>query len=116
MHCHFYNGVASSHTNRIKFGNILSLVFLSRFLYLEDEKKARTRLIDSKKKSSIMPRIAAEYHFLKGVIEWIVCGKCALRESGCRIGYEPTRMSRDYFWWSISRDTNVEVSALSPAS
>ena len=38
--------------------------------------------------------------------------KCALRESGCRIGYEPTKMTP--FWWSISRDTNVEVSALSP--
>ena len=38
--------------------------------------------------------------------------KCALRESGCRIGYEPTKMSRDHFWRSISRDTNVEVSAL----
>ena len=24
-------------------------------------------------------------------------------------------MSRDRFWWSISRDTNVEVSALSPS-
>ena len=41
--------------------------------------------------------------------------KCALRESGCRIGYEPTKMSGDRFWWSISRDTNVEVSALSPS-
>ena len=40
--------------------------------------------------------------------------KCALRESGCRIGYEPTKMSRDHFWLSISRDTNLEVSALSP--
>ena len=38
--------------------------------------------------------------------------KCALRKSGCRIGYEPTKMSRDHFWRSISRDTNVEVSAL----
>ena len=37
--------------------------------------------------------------------------KCALRESCCRIGYEPTKMSRDHFWRSISRDTNVEVSA-----
>ena len=27
--------------------------------------------------------------------------KCALRESGCRIGYEPTNMSRDHFWRSI---------------
>ena len=40
--------------------------------------------------------------------------KCALRESGCRIDYEPTKMSRDPFWRSISRDTNVEISALSP--
>ena len=40
--------------------------------------------------------------------------KCALRESGCRIGYEPTTMNRDHFWRLISRDTNVEVSALSP--
>ena len=40
--------------------------------------------------------------------------KFALRESGCRIGYEPTKMSRDHFWRSISRDTNMEVSALSP--
>ena len=40
--------------------------------------------------------------------------KCALRESGCRISYEPTKMIRDHFWWSMSRDTNVEVSALSP--
>ena len=40
--------------------------------------------------------------------------KCALRESACRIGYEPTKMSRDHFWRSISRDTNVEVSAVSP--
>ena len=40
--------------------------------------------------------------------------ECALRESGCRIGYEPTKMIRDHFWRSISRDTNVEVSALSP--
>ena len=35
--------------------------------------------------------------------------KCALRESGCRIGYERTKMSLDHFWRSISRDTNVEV-------
>ena len=40
--------------------------------------------------------------------------KCAFRESGCRIGYEPTKMSRDHFWRSISRDINVEVSAFSP--
>ena len=40
--------------------------------------------------------------------------KCALRECGRRIGYEPTKMSRDDFWRSISRDTNVEVSAVSP--
>ena len=40
--------------------------------------------------------------------------KRALRESGCRIGYEPTKTSRDHFWRSISMDTNVEVSALSP--
>ena len=40
--------------------------------------------------------------------------QCVLRGSGCRIGYEPTKMSRDHFWRSISRDTNVEVSALSP--
>ena len=38
--------------------------------------------------------------------------KCALRESGCRIGHEPTKMSRDHFWQSVSRETNVEVSAL----
>ena len=38
--------------------------------------------------------------------------KCALKESGCRIGYEPTKMSRDPFWLSIYRDTNVEVSRL----
>ena len=41
--------------------------------------------------------------------------KCALKESGCRIGYEPTKVSRDHLWRSISRDTNVEVSAWSPA-
>ena len=29
--------------------------------------------------------------------------------SSCRIGYEPTKISRDHFWRSISRDTNVEV-------
>ena len=40
--------------------------------------------------------------------------KYALRENGCRIGYEPTRMSRYHFWRSISRDTNMEVSALAP--
>ena len=40
--------------------------------------------------------------------------KCALRESGCKFGYEPTKMNRDHFWRSISRDTNVEISALSP--
>ena len=40
--------------------------------------------------------------------------KCALRKGGCRIGYEPTKMNRDHIWRSISRDTNVEVSALSP--
>ena len=40
--------------------------------------------------------------------------KCPLRESGCRIGYELTKVSRDHFWRSMSRDTNVEVSALSP--
>ena len=34
--------------------------------------------------------------------------------SGCRIGYEPTKMSRDHFWRSISRDSYMEVSALSP--
>ena len=34
--------------------------------------------------------------------------KCALRESGCRIGYEPTRMSRGRFWRSISREINVK--------
>ena len=34
--------------------------------------------------------------------------KFPLRESGCRIGYEPTEMSRDHFWRSISRDTDVE--------
>ena len=42
--------------------------------------------------------------------------KYALRESGCRIGYEPTKMSQDHFWRSISRDTNVEASALSPTN
>ena len=36
----------------------------------------------------------------------------ALRKSGCIIGYEPTKMSRDHFWRSISRNTNVEISAL----
>ena len=36
-----------------------------------------------------------------------------LTESGCKIGYEPTKMSRDHFWRSISSDTNMEVSALS---
>ena len=40
--------------------------------------------------------------------------KCALRESGCRIGNESTKMSRDHFWRSISRDTSVDVSAFSP--
>ena len=40
--------------------------------------------------------------------------KCALRGSGGRTGYEPTKMNRDHFWRSISRETNVEVSALSP--
>ena len=40
--------------------------------------------------------------------------KRAVRESGCRIGYEPIKTSQDHFWWSISRDTNVEVSAFSP--
>ena len=30
-----------------------------------------------------------------------------------QIGYEPTKMSWDHFWGSISRDTNLEVSALS---
>ena len=40
--------------------------------------------------------------------------KCALRESGCRIGYEQTEMSRDHFWRSIPRDTNMEFSVLSP--
>ena len=40
--------------------------------------------------------------------------KCALRESGCRIGCEPTTMSRDHFWRLTSRDTSVEVSASSP--
>ena len=39
--------------------------------------------------------------------------KCALRESGCRICYELTRMSRYHFWRTISTDINVEVSALS---
>ena len=33
--------------------------------------------------------------------------KCALRESGCRIGYEPTKMNRDHFWRSIPRDTSL---------
>ena len=41
--------------------------------------------------------------------------KCALRESGCRIGYESTKMSRDVFRRSISRDTNVEASAFLPS-
>ena len=40
--------------------------------------------------------------------------KYALKESGCRICYEPKKMSRFRFWRSISRETNVEVSALSP--
>ena len=40
--------------------------------------------------------------------------KCALRESGCRIGYEPTKMNRHPFWRSISSDTNAEVSASYP--
>ena len=39
--------------------------------------------------------------------------KCALRESGGRIGCEATKTSRDHFWRSMSRDTNLEVSALS---
>ena len=39
--------------------------------------------------------------------------KCALRESGYRIGYEPTKINRDHFKRSTSMDTNVEVSALS---
>ena len=38
--------------------------------------------------------------------------KCALREIDCRINYEPENESIS-FWRSISRDTNVEVSALS---
>ena len=36
--------------------------------------------------------------------------KCALRESSCRTGYEPTKMSQDHFWRSMFR-TNVEASA-----
>ena len=40
----------------------------------------------------------------------------ALRERGCRIGYEAKTMSRDHFWLSMSRDTNVEVSALGVGS
>ena len=35
--------------------------------------------------------------------------KCALRESGCRIGYDSKKMSRYHFWQSMSRDANVEV-------
>ena len=42
--------------------------------------------------------------------------KCALRESGCRIGSEPKKMSRDHFWRSISGDTNVGVSAMYPTA
>ena len=38
--------------------------------------------------------------------------QCALRESGCRVSYEPTKMSRDHFWRSTSRDTKVEVSGI----
>ena len=38
----------------------------------------------------------------------------ALREGGCRIGYEPTKVSLDHFRRSVSMGTNVEVSALSP--
>ena len=45
----------------------------------------------------------------KGVFSSSLSLKCALRQSGCRIGYEPTKMSRDHFRRSISRETNVEV-------
>ena len=41
--------------------------------------------------------------------------QCALRESGYRIGYEPTKMNQDHFWRLMSRNTNLEVSALSPS-
>ena len=41
--------------------------------------------------------------------------KCALRESGCRIGYKPTKKELRSPM-RMSRDTNVEVSALSPES
>ena len=39
--------------------------------------------------------------------------KCTLRESGCRADEKPTIMSRGHFWQLITRDNNVEVSALS---
>ena len=38
----------------------------------------------------------------------------ALREIGCIIDYEPTNTNRYPFWRSISRDTNMDISALSP--
>ena len=89
------------------------------------------------------------FFFVVSVFSSSLSFKCAVRESGCRIGYEQTKMSQDHFflvshvgerpWWpiqclnkeeserlrgerersifwrSISRDTNVEVSALSPS-
>ena len=48
------------------------------------------------------------------VVVYVLSILCDLRGSGCEIGYEPTKMSRYHFWHSLSRDTNVGVSALSP--
>ena len=71
--------------------------------------------------ASILPRIEYEYVLLKLTaykanifFSSSLSLKCALRESCCRIGYEPTKMSQHHFWRSISRDANVGVSALSP--
>ena len=44
-------------------------------------------------------RVIVKITIIKGYSSSLL--KCLLRECGCRIGYEPTKMSRDHFWRSI---------------
>ena len=83
----------------------------------------QNRLRADKKESRSLLAVDVQGHQRGGfcIRRWISASssislKCALRASGCRIGYEPTKRSRDHFRRSMSRDTNVEVSALGVGS
>ena len=110
------------------FRKVTNLIHLTIVLFVEsfpqmcfEGKWLQNRLRADENKSRSLLAVDVQGHQRRGFcivpIDYAsssLSPKCALRESGCRIGYDPTKMCRDHFWQSMSRDTNVEVSALSP--